>query len=171
MSPDSTLLEYAHLRKLSPANKYDLDVLRQWLERPKHGNMFLATTLEGSVWRSENENDLITCSSRHQDSDGITKFITERVVPWIAERLHTRSGKTEKSDVITYPNVRLEYAVDISSSVISSILPAISVIALYFIRSLIVRLWVMIVFTTSFAIALAVLVKPRRVEVFAATTA
>ena len=133
--------------------------------------MFLATTLEGSAWRSENEDDLIACSSRHQDSGGMTKFITERMVPWIAERLHTRSGKTEKPDIITYSNARLEYAVDISSSVISSILPAVSIIVLYFIRSLMVRLWVIIAFTTSFAIALAALVKPRRVEVFAATTA
>lgn len=133
--------------------------------------MFLATTLEGGAWRSENEKDLIACSSRHEDHDGMTKFVTEHVVPWVAERLHTRSGKTEKSDLIMYSNTRLEYAVNISSSVISSILPAVSIIALYFIHSLIVRLWVIIAFTASFAIALAVLVKPRRVEIFAATTA
>lgn len=133
--------------------------------------MFLETNLEGSAWRSENENDLIACSSRHEDNDGITKFVTEHVVPWVAERLHKRSSKTEKSDLIVYSNARLEYAVNISSSVISSILPAASIIALYFIHSLIIRLWVIIAFTTTFAIVLAVLVKPRRAEIFAATTA
>lgn len=133
--------------------------------------MFLATNLEGNAWRSETEIDLIACSSRHEDNDGITKFITERIVPWVAERLHRRSGQTDKSDLIMYSNARLEYAVNISSSVISSILPAVSIIVLYFVSSLIARLWVIMAFTTSFAIVLAVLVKPRRVEIFAATTA
>lgn len=133
--------------------------------------MFLAADLEGNVWRSETEIDLIACSSRHEDNDGITKFITERIVPWVAERLHKGSGQTDKSDLIMYSNVRLEYAVNISSSVISSILPTVSIIVLYCIKSTMARLWVILAFTTSFAVVLAVLVKARRVEIFAATTA
>ena len=89
----------------------------------------------------------------------------------MAKYLYTPSAQTDKPDLIFFSNARLEYAINISSSVLSSVLPTASIFVLYYIRSLSLRLGMIMLFTTVFAVALAVMVKARRVEVFAATTA
>lgn len=133
--------------------------------------MFLASSLEGDAWRPEYYTDLVACSARHAESDALSRFLTERAIPWVGRLLCTASSKTEKSDLIVYSNKKMEYLVNICSSVVSAMLPAASIIALYFVQSLIVRLGVLMAFTTIFAVVLVVVVQARRVEIFAATTA
>lgn len=54
---------------------------------------------------------------------------------------------------------------------ISALFPSISVIVLYFIKSLAVRLWVVLGFSMLFSLVLAVFTNARPIEIFAATAA
>jgi hypothetical protein len=57
------------------------------------------------------------------------------------------------------------------STVLSSLLPTISILALYFLRSPLNRLAFIMIFTAIFSLTLATLAKAKRIDVFAATTA
>lgn len=54
---------------------------------------------------------------------------------------------------------------------LSSILPTLAILVLYYVHDMVQRIGLLIVFTTLFAVALAVLTNAKQVEVFSATAA
>jgi hypothetical protein len=56
-------------------------------------------------------------------------------------------------------------------AIISSILPTIVILVLYFVKRMIVRIGLVIIFTAIFSIALAIFTAARKVEIFSATAA
>jgi hypothetical protein len=75
-----------------------------------------------------------------------------------------------QGDFSKYEDARLKAIIEVISTVISSMLPITSIIILYFVRSLPARLGIILGYTALFSIALAILTKARRVEIFAATS-
>ena len=57
------------------------------------------------------------------------------------------------------------------STLLSSLLPTVSILVLYFVKKPLARLAVTMVFTAVFSVTLAMVAKARRIDVFAATTA
>jgi hypothetical protein len=62
-------------------------------------------------------------------------------------------------------------AANIIGTLILSVLPMASVIALYFVKNPLARLGMVTLFTVLFSLALVIVTKVRRVETFAYTTA
>ena len=73
--------------------------------------------------------------------------------------------------MIRYEDSKLLQLADILSTLISSALPIGSIIALYYINTMIVRLVVIAVFTMTFSMVLSLMTSARKVDVFAATAA
>lgn len=77
----------------------DLKLLQEWLDRPEGGDFFLRGR-EAEIW--ESEKDLIALSSRQAEKDTITRFISDRLVPWY----HRRWGHRVK--VLPKPSEHLQ---------------------------------------------------------------
>lgn len=76
-----------------PLNK-DLKLLQEWLDRPEGGDFFLRGR-EAEIW--ESEKDLIALSNRQAEKDSITRFISDRLVPWYHHRWGHRVKVLPKS--------------------------------------------------------------------------
>jgi hypothetical protein len=75
------------------------------------------------------------------------------------------------SGIYHYKELALESILGILVTVVASLLPICSVVALYIIQSNGVRLGIIAIFSACFALALALMTNARRIEVFAATAA
>lgn len=75
------------------------------------------------------------------------------------------------SDIYHYKESALESILGILVTVVASLLPICSVVALYIIQSNWVRLGMIAIFSACFSLALALMTNARRIEVFAATAA
>lgn len=73
--------------------------------------------------------------------------------------------------LVNYEDLKIVDTARLMSTVLASVLPTLSIVILYFIRSLIGRLGALVGFSTLFAISVAVFTNARRVEVFSATAA
>ncbi|KAE9374805.1 hypothetical protein N431DRAFT_557033 [Stipitochalara longipes BDJ] len=83
----------------------------------------------------------------------------------------TSTGDVYKGGFSKYSDARLIAAIEIVSTVISSMLPISSIIILYYVSSQRARLGIILGFTALFSLALATFTKARRVEIFAGTSA
>lgn len=70
-----------------------------------------------------------------------------------------------------YEESKLATIASIVGTVLASLLPIICILVLYFVRSTLTRLGIMVVFTTLFSTTLAIFTSARRVEIFASTAA
>ena len=148
-----------------------MDVLREWLDRPEGGDFFLRGR-EADIW--EEERDVIALAPQQAENDCLTRWIGDTLVPWYhyrwGHRYKRASGK-EWNGVWHYEEGGFIKLANIVSTLLSSLLPTISILALYFVKALEARLAIIMVFTANFSLTLAVVAKARRVDNFAATTA
>lgn len=76
-----------------------------------------------------------------------------------------------ESGVLHYSDSGLVRFNNILISVISSALPVLAIVALYFVQTMRSRIGVLVAFTVAFALALATFTNARRIEIFASTAA
>jgi hypothetical protein len=79
------LLQQAQILKLQGANDTDLKVLQDWLSRREGGDGFLRGR-EASPWENENTMDLVSLDSRNEETDRLTLWIYNTLVPWFHNR-------------------------------------------------------------------------------------
>lgn len=165
---DVSLLRQTKLSSLKRPDPEDLKSLRKWLERPEFGNHFLTGRPEG-VWDIEKgTGDFICVADGSREIDVLTRSIS-RLVPYLDRMLR---GKTRPANTIYHiPLSRVTAIVDGLSTVLSSLLPALSILVLYVIKSMRVRLAMILVFTALLSMTLVLFTRARRVEVFATVTA
>lgn len=77
----------------------------------------------------------------------------------------------QESNLFHYSDSHVLGAIDMLGTAIASMAPLISIVVLYFIKDLGVRLGVLCAFTLAFSVSLSVVTKARRIEIFAATAA
>jgi hypothetical protein len=70
-----------------------------------------------------------------------------------------------------YDDAKLRIAARIISVVISSVLPTTSILALYYVQNTPARLGIVMAFSVSFSVVLALCTSARRAEIFAASAA
>ncbi|KUJ08802.1 uncharacterized protein LY89DRAFT_788704 [Mollisia scopiformis] len=165
------LLKQASLAKLEQPRKYDLTFLRSWFQRPGMGS-FPLLGIDRGAWDTDNENDLVAIKPR-APPDMFSRWFTEDVVP----HYHHIFGKTFKTPlpehvgtgIYHYKESSLEKLISTLATVIASLLPICSVVALYIVQSNSIRLGMIAAFSACFSLALAVMTNARRIEVFAAT--
>ena len=81
--------------------------------------------------------------------------------------------ETEAGDIgiRKYSGDKMAKAGNIAVAVLSSVLPTLAILALYFVNRMIVRIGLVILFTALFSVTLAVFTAARKVEIFSATAA
>lgn len=171
---NDALLKQTSLAKLEQPRQYDLDFLRNWFRRPGMGS-FPLLGIDRDAWDTKNESDLIAIKPRDAP-DIFSKWFTEYLVP----RYHHAFGKRFKKETLPetvgtglyhYKESSLEAVIGTLVTVLASLLPICSVVALYIVQSNNIRLGMIAIFSACFSLALALMTNARRIEVFAATAA
>ncbi|KAI9783695.1 MAG: hypothetical protein M1839_003543 [Geoglossum umbratile] len=168
-NPHTALLQQAELDRFEPANKRDVDNLVKYIKRRDCLNDFLDGR-EMNPWEEKNRSDLISLSSRHAEGDLLTEWISDSI-PWLHKRFLSRfrTPAAGEACVFDYDDNKLVAITSVVSTVVSCLLPVLSMVCLYCLQSTVAKLGVTIAFTSLFSLALVVITNCRRVEVFAAT--
>ncbi|KAL3252646.1 hypothetical protein ABHI18_009976 [Aspergillus niger] len=167
---NETLLQQAQLLRLNAPEKADLEVFQEWLKEEESRHMWFSPP---DQWRGENESDLIALKSRHEETDRFTRFVYTRVISWFHRMAGVNDTKRKdiESGVWYYNDRTIKSWTYILSLIISGVLPATSMIVLYFLKDPAAILITIFVYDMVFVLVMGFMVKPRRVEIFAAATA
>lgn len=149
-----------------------MEVLRDWLRDPEGGKNFLRGS-EARLWRDEPGSSFVRVPATQGEEDLFTKFVAWLLVR-VLHRLHCfsrYSGKVldPETGLTSYDESKLNTAGMIIATVLSSILPVVSIFVLYIVHNTFARIGITIGFTGCFAAILAIFSSARRVEIFAAT--
>tara|TARA_R110002060_G_scaffold27132_4_gene36857 strand:- start:19 stop:519 length:501 start_codon:yes stop_codon:yes gene_type:complete len=147
--------------------------------------------LDRDAWDAKSESDLIAINPR-ATPDIFSKWFTESFIPryhqvfgekfrvCVRRKPVTRDeANVEQKElpgnigtgIYHYKESSLESCLGILATVMASLLPICSVVALYLIQSNGLRLGMIAIFSACFSLALAIMTNTRRIEVFAATAA
>jgi hypothetical protein len=167
---DTCLEQYTFLLKLGGPSKYDLDIFQHWL---KGLSGFPLTGKDRETWTNPDGIDDLVALSHPDVDDVFSKVFLRRLIPvfhWtLGNRLKKRSSST--LGLSEYDDAYLLAILEAISTIISSMLPISSIIILYLVTSTPARLGIVVAYTALFSIALALLTRARRVEIFGATAA
>jgi hypothetical protein len=134
--------------------------------------------LESTIWSEENEEDLTSLTGRYNKMDIFSRWVDSQLLRWyhnrIGHRLRDPISLAEASvqiPITHYSDSHLAATVNAISTILSSLLPTLSIFALYFIQHPLARMAAIIAFSLLFSVVLTVIAKARRIDCFAATTA
>ncbi|KAL9081586.1 MAG: hypothetical protein Q9159_007234 [Coniocarpon cinnabarinum] len=168
---NNSLWHVQNMAKSASATSRDLHNLKDWLRSPTEGNQFL-TDREADIYQNSNQEDLITLAPPDKQQDPFTSFIEGRLLD--AYHLiwgHRRGIGISNTTFRDYGKARLERLSRSISAVVASLLPTLAILILYFIQRMLVRIGLVIVFTSMFSLALAFFTAGSTAEIFAATAA
>ncbi|KAI9685543.1 MAG: hypothetical protein M1822_004401 [Bathelium mastoideum] len=170
---NSALQAVMALQQASPPNKLNLKSFRFWLENETMGNGFLSG-IEAAIWREANDEDFATVTSPSGGPDKFTEFLSGNFLS-IYNALIGRHSTSERKHIDEtfrlYDPMKLQRVGDGIVAALSAILPTIAILVLYFVSKMIVRIGLIIVFTTVFAVSLALFTEAKKIEIFSATAA
>lgn len=174
-------------------------MLEDWISQPDLGGLFFSgpdlSPGRNSLFDKAHSHDLMTLSHRTGENDLFTRLLAgpifhglERVfrmlkvsfcnnicsneVSLIQKPLpHDPENPGAQSNAFEYSDKHIIRTIDILGSIVASMTPLLSVVILYFVKSLGTRLAVLCIFTLLFSICLALVTKARRIEIFACTAA
>ncbi|MCJ1242533.1 hypothetical protein MMC14_010541 [Varicellaria rhodocarpa] len=166
---NETLLQHVKLYKLNAPSVHDLKMVRNWIEMPEGGNHFLRAR-EAKVFNSP---DLVSLHIKAKDP--FTRWMCKKATPCFHRILgrffKNTIGGDEESGLVHYNDATLLGIARILSILVSALLPSVSVVVLYFVDRLIDRLAVIMGFSVTFSVSLALFTSARRVDIFAASAA
>ncbi|CAG8982356.1 hypothetical protein HYALB_00014055 [Hymenoscyphus albidus] len=170
---NSALLQVSQVASLRPPRKANLHFLHTWLRgfSPGQGNSFQRGT-ERKTWELRLRlDDFITVKSTSDEKDATTATVTDRAITWYHNVIgsNTRAPIKKGTAIIEYTvtGTATKYLV----TLVSSMLPAVSILGLYFEKDLLHRIWIMLGMTFVFAAALSFGTSAKRIEIFSATAA
>jgi hypothetical protein len=169
--PDTALLRHAQIQNLPRPNKYKFGVLRDWLGRDKGGNNFLSG-IEDLPWLRSEASDLVAVSS--QEFDWITRWTAETLVPWLYQSKLWQKEPVpgqEELGLVEWDDASYQRTARGLSVVVSSLIPSLAIVILYFIHNLIARILTAMGLSFVFSVALALSTSARPAEIFAASAA
>lgn len=136
------------------------------LQTPGYGNNFLAGRIE-HVWEEKKGfKDHLSVMGASRDGDVLTRLISA-----ILMFFKTRVEILSQGQVHHIPEARIKRMADGTSCVVSSVFSNLALIVLSETNDARVRLGVILLFTTLFAVASTAFSNARRIEIFATTTA
>ncbi|KAF9892679.1 hypothetical protein FE257_001081 [Aspergillus nanangensis] len=170
---NQALLQQSELMRFRRPDKADEAEFRKWLDDPEGAARFFGNVPENEVWSKDNGDDLIVLCRKQDGVDHFTRFIYRRFIPWFHRTLGYRSEDRhdEEMGVWKYNDSKVKSFTYVISILISGLLPAFSIIVLYFLKSATSKLVVVFVYNMVFSLVLGFLVKARRAEIFAAAVA
>jgi amino acid permease len=134
------------------------------------------------MWDQDLESGLTSLCLQSDEQDAITKFINSIVLP-CHQRLfgHRNKHRLHVTDPFTrnrhqmpvdrYPDATILSFVNTASTILSSLIPAICTLALYFIDSALARMGALVAFTFLFSTTLSLITNVKRSECFGITAA
>jgi hypothetical protein len=127
---------------------------------------------DSKLWDSSGQPDLIALRARRAE-DPLGTFFLSRVFLWWHNCIGHRIKKPvdEESQYFEYEDKYVLRVANTLGSVISSALLVGSIIALYFVDNMLLRLGIVAAFTQVFSLVLILATSARKIEVFAATAA
>ncbi|KAI9376041.1 hypothetical protein BJX61DRAFT_539208 [Aspergillus egyptiacus] len=179
---NTALAQHAQLLRLKAPHKKDLKVFDEWLKK----NAFCLTMVERHQWfgerktdekdededeRHENERDLIALWGRYEQVDAFTRLIFRVFVPFYHRLVGHKVARDIETGTVYYDDEKILRFTRLTSMVTSSMIPASSMLVLYYVNNMLSRLIIIVLYNIGFSIILGLLAKARRVEVFAASTA
>ncbi|KAL8788161.1 MAG: hypothetical protein Q9213_001800 [Squamulea squamosa] len=171
---DSALLNAKEVFSMTAPIEQDIRFLRTWLSRPESGDNFLRGG-EASLWGIDNTSDLVALSKRPGEHDVFTNWIANSVLylfhRYIGHWIDHKTPNDEEAGFTEYNDTKLMAALTLLATLLSSTIPVLSTVVLYFARGMPLRLAMIAVFVTLFCSTLAIFTNARRVEIFAATAA
>lgn len=177
---DEAYLQFQSLCQSAPVNRADLKILRALLKKSPAEGSFLHES-EYAAFDEKNEWDLTSLSGCNKEKDQFSKWIdnllTKVYHEHIGEDIHRPFSVVDEWSsryppiIHNYPDRYIARAVDILSTILSSLLPTIGALGLVFVKDPLKQMGVIIVLGFLFSSTLAVLARARRIDVFAATAA
>jgi hypothetical protein len=152
-------------------NSCDLEFLRRWFKDKNMGNLPLIGR-DSTLWETSEPPDLIALRARRAE-DPLGTFFLSRVFLWWHNCIGHRIKKPadEESQYFEYEDKYILRVANIFGSIISSALLVGSIMALYFVKNMLIRLGIVAAFTQVFSVVLILATSARKIEVFAATAA
>jgi hypothetical protein len=164
---DESLLQQGVLASMRPPGRYDLNQLHHCLEE-------MGLPLLGDdryVWGSHDDPDNrapdLVCLRPREQEDAFSKWVSEKAAHLFLNYCHHRvkrspvSGMKGIKDKILF---RLTYSI---TGMVASIIPSVSIIVLYCIKSTWIRLGMLMVFNVVITLCLTAFTKASRSDVFA----
>ncbi|KAH7327554.1 hypothetical protein BKA65DRAFT_528375 [Rhexocercosporidium sp. MPI-PUGE-AT-0058] len=170
------LLQQAGISALPQANPQDLKLLQKWIESPDLGNLSLIGK-DRNIWGDSDSPhtcapDLVALDKCPPKDIYQMALKTRILALW--HRYSWRSTKESRdieSGLKVYRGDRVIKWMVSFSTVLASLLPILSVVLLYWVKTVAWKLGLVTLFSFLFAMAMAFLTNAKGVEVFTATAA
>lgn len=169
---DSAVLQQAKILRMRPPGAYDMEYIQKYLETYEMGPLAL-TGRDSDIWGSTADkkghaDDLIALLSRH-DEDFFSRFMTEKAS---SKMLKVRSflkyrGSGKGRGLESLEDDTMLRWTRHGTSILASVLPILSIIILYYVHSLEVRLGIIAAFNIVLSLCLTVFTTAKRTEIFA----
>ena len=191
LTTDQALLFQQEVAKIGSPSPQNLSFLQRWMMRPRMGNVYLLGP-EGHIWENSQPSELLAIRPSISDN-WFTRFSSTILVRWyhriigrffrvrdvcLSLSCDTLLSHIKKPDSAAYHGNTVEYSQEgighltvVIGTAVASLLPVASIIVLYFIVSMAIRLFFVALFTVLFSLGLSLLTNGRMVEIFSATSA
>jgi len=185
---DASVLQCREIALVGRPKASELSLLRTWITSPHLGGgcNFLGRDLGGfvqeMVYEDSHKDDVMMLLTSRGEDDPFTRFLSGPILKlfhwfwrWHKAPLpldpENPAGAENRSGLHHYSDAHIQMVVSIIGTVATSLFPMSSIIALFFVKNLLVRLGLVCVFTLLFSLGLALGTRARRIEIFAATAA
>ncbi|KAK4198764.1 hypothetical protein QBC40DRAFT_266499 [Triangularia verruculosa] len=173
---NKALLAQVSLAQLDRPNYQDLEFLRQWIRGAGNGNYPIHGP-DQFAWDDKFERDLMAIKPR-VPLDRLSRWVNDTIFPWFHRfcgmklRDPESSNKDLGTGIYVYRESHLQIIIETFVTVVAALLPVLSIVVLYFLGdNNKFKFIALVIFSAIFALALAIMTKAKRIEVFAATAA
>ncbi|KIW23686.1 uncharacterized protein PV07_11866 [Cladophialophora immunda] len=178
---NNALLHYRAVSQLPSVDPLHHRHLRRW-NLDLEGGHGCFHGVEAAVWDEENAEDLTSIAMPTDHRDPLTYFLHTRFLPWYHSLLGHKykqriciadayTGARQQMPIYSYSDKLVLLTVNICSTVLSSMIPSLCSLALYFIQRGGARIGAIVGFTFLFSIVTVVVTPAKRIETFVATAA
>ncbi|KAK5055321.1 hypothetical protein LTR84_013071 [Exophiala bonariae] len=180
------LLRYRALSQLSPTNPLHHKHLQFWLT-DTNGGLNDLQGVTGTLWDACNIPDLTSLTQPSDPSDPLTNLFNNHLLPLyhqlIGHKIHAPSHYITTHDAFTdaphrssiiyhYSDRLVLRTLNVASTVLASMVPALSSLALYYMPSEgAARIGGVVAFTFLFSLVIVLVTPAKRIETFVATAA
>lgn len=166
---DEAVLKQSKLQRCDSPNPLDLQFLQRWFKDKDMGDYPLIGA-DSNLWNNSSESDLIAIRARKGDDPFATLFL-DKVIRWWHGGVghHFKKPLDVESQYFEYKDKNMLRAANVLISLISTAFLLGSILALYFVSNMLIRLGIIAVLTQLFSLTLVLVTNARKVEVFAAT--
>lgn len=179
---NEVLIQQTTLAQISSPSKHDAEIMREWYLRKDRADLGgrpligddrstwgdIETSEDGTeIHTSKHSSDLIAINGSSSDYDEATFWLANKFIPnW-----HEKFWSRRHAGIQAYPQSYLYRFTSVVATLLSSLLPVVSIVVLYLVHSMPARLGIIAAFTAGFSVVLSIITSASRIDNFAATAA